>query len=375
VVDFLDKDRKICKSEGHVRFPVLAAIRQWDGLRDTLQRRGAELLEDRNPETRERRLEPIVNIRRALEGTLPPAIIARLPEKWELYGDVLVLPVGGPLWTSDTFTTHETEIAAAYAKELGARTVLAPAGPIEGVKRTPGMRFLMGDSALTTHVENGIRYRFDVSRIMFSSGNVDERIRMAGIRMGGETVVDMFAGIGYFTLPVAKYSGAARVLACEINPLACEYLRENIELNGLSMDQDRAGGPTVNPAVDGFAGHPGDSSRDRSVSSTITVLEGDNRDTAPVNTADRVIMGYVGTTHEFLPGALAALKGGRGILHYHETCPNELLEVRPMERVEGAVHDHCREQGIRREVELLNMRKIKSYAPGVTHVVLDVKVK
>lgn len=36
---------------------------------------------------------------------------------------------------------------------------------------------------------------------MFSSGNVSEKLRMAGMKCAGETVVDLFAGIGYYVLP------------------------------------------------------------------------------------------------------------------------------------------------------------------------------
>ena len=37
---------------------------------------------------------------------------------------------------------------------------------------------------------------------MFSAGNISEKIRVAGFRCVGETVVDLYAGIGYFTLSV-----------------------------------------------------------------------------------------------------------------------------------------------------------------------------
>jgi len=337
IAGYLDQDRKIVKSDGDVLFPVRSSIRQWNGLHEALRSAGAEVVDDPGAVFRTRRLEPMINIRNSLAKSLPGELMGQLPGKWELLGDVLVLPIP----RSSALADHERTIAAAYAKELSARAVLAPTGPISGVCRVPEMRFLLGDSAVTTHIENGIEYRFDVSRIMFSSGNIDERIRMAGISMEGETVVDMFAGIGYFTLPVAKYTGAARVFACEINPLACDFLRLNIGLNELE---------------------------------NVTVLEGDNRETAPVNAADRVIMGYLGTTHEFLPRALAVLKGGRGVIHYHETCPNELMRERPIRRIEGAVKGFCESRGLERETELLNFKKIKSYAPGVSHVVLDVRV-
>ena len=86
---------------------------------------------------------------------------------------------------------------------------------------------------------------------------------------------------------------------------------------------------------------------------------------APKYKADRIIMGYVKTTHHYLNVAINSLNEG-GILHYHETVPEKLMNTRPLERIIS--------QAGNREVELLKLNKIKKYAPGVEHMVLDVKV-
>jgi tRNA wybutosine-synthesizing protein 2 len=123
------------------------------------------------------------------------------------------------------------------------------------------------------------------------------------------------------------------VIACEINPEAYGYLVENVQLN--------------------------------KVESIVEPVLGDNRDLPGEAFADRVIMGYVKTTHEFLPMALRLVKN-RGTIHYHETCPNELLPVRPLQRLQDAASPGT--------VQVLRMKAVKSYAPGVSHVVLDVRV-
>jgi tRNA wybutosine-synthesizing protein 2 len=156
---------------------------------------------------------------------------------------------------------------------------------------------------------------------------------MADLVCDGETVVDMFAGIGYFSIPLAVYQRPSKVIACELNPVAFRYLEENIALNQVSR--------IVKPVL------------------------GDNRDLAGEGIADRVIMGYVKTTHEHLPAAVRLLKSG-GVIHYHETCPNELLPNRPVQRILENV------KGGR--TEIIRMKEIKSYAPGVTHVVVDAKI-
>lgn len=258
---------------------------------------------------------------------LPSGLRRLLPRKWELFGDVLVLVLPGAL------EGVASTVAEGYARVLGARTVLAYEG-VRGELRRPRTRKLWGDGTETVHTENGIRYRFDPARQMFASGNIDERMRAGSLASPSDLVVDLFAGIGYFTLPAAV-RGGARVVACEKNPEAYRYLVGNAELNG--------------------------------VSSRVEARLGDCRDVAPEGVATRVFMGYVGATHRFLPTAMRAL-AGRGWVHYHETCPLPLLPDRPRRRMERA----AARAGYR--VLRSSLRRVKSYAPGVEHVVLDAEV-
>jgi len=98
-------------------------------------------------------------------------------------------------------------------------------------------------------------------------------------------------------------------------------------------------------------------------------LLGDNREVAPEGVADRVLMGYVGTTHEFLPTAFRVLKD-TGIIHYHEVCPLDLLPDRPLQRVKEAAAEFG---GI--TVQDMSLVKVKSYGPKTVHVVVDAKIE
>jgi len=194
---------------------------------------------------------------------------------------------------------------------------------IGGVKRQPKIEVIAGcKNTITTHKEHGAKFILDVSKIMWSKGNKKEKEVMMNAVKPGEVVVDMFAGIGYWSIFLAKK--AKKVYSIDLNPDAVEYLRKNAFLN--------------------------------KVENKIEILEGDCQDFVDFleNTADRVVMGYIYETEKFLPAALKIAKKG-AIIHFHRNIgENQEIEFP-------------------KEVKILRMRKVKSYAPKVWHVVYDLK--
>lgn len=203
---------------------------------------------------------------------------------------------------------------------------------IQGTKREPVYKVLYGEETETINKENGCLFKLDLSKVMWSKGNNNERLRIAKLVEDGETVIDMFAGIGYFSIPIGVHANAREVIAIEINPNSYRFLCENIELNKVG---------------------------------NITPILGDCKIETPKYKADRIIMGYVKTTHHYLKVAIDSLNEG-GILHYHETVPEKLIETRPLERIISNAGG--------RDVELLKINKIKKYSPGVEHVVIDAQI-
>jgi len=79
-------------------------------------------------------------------------------------------------------------------------------------------------------------------------------------------------------------------------------------------------------------------------------------------------MGYFEDTEKFLPTAFDCLKNCTGIIHFHNVCSDELFPETPLKIVEKTADKY------KRNVEFLTYRVIKSYAPGVSHIVLDIQV-
>lgn len=151
----------------------------------------------------------------------------------------------------------------------------------------------------------------------------------------GEYVVDMFAGIGYFSIPMAVHSRPDRVLAIELNPVAHDYLCQNIRLNRVQE--------IVEPVC------------------------GDCAKMTPKGEADRVVMGMVQVTDRYLQKGIEALRPG-GFLHYHQTVPSGKFPA-------AAVKDVCEAASVLgRRAQILRCTRVKKYSPGMVHAVVDARI-
>ncbi|MEN6395615.1 MAG: methyltransferase domain-containing protein, partial [Methanoregula sp.] len=181
-----------------------------------------------------------------------------------------------------------------------------------------------GNVGEVCHRESGYTYHLDPRTVMFAQGNRDEKMRMA--RLGSEgpkyaRVADMFAGIGYFTIPMA--GSGARVHAMEINPVAVDYLKRNIAENGLGEWIEAACGDCR------------------------TILSGDY---------DRVVMGHFDAV-TILPSVFSHLHAG-SVIHVH-SIGDETDAIRSY--AEGAGFSST-----------IHVHKVKKYRPHTWHIVQDV---
>lgn len=266
---------------------------------------------DENPAYRIRDLEDYLE-----ERGFTPAERENVPGSWAILGTILLAKFEN--------CPRESEVGDALLDlHRNVDTVLAHEG-IEGDHREPSVRVVAGAGDTDTiHYEHGTAYALDLSDVMFSPGNKAERVRMGEVVSPGEEVFDMFAGIGYFTLPMAR--AGAEVTATERNPTAFRYLLENAVLNDVS-DQ-----------IDAY-----------------------RADCRSIRTrADRIVMGYY-DAREYLEAAVAALRP-HGTIHLHDIAPVDAPYERAITALDGT--------GI--EYTVTDRRTVKSHSPGMAHVVID----
>jgi len=157
--------------------------------------------------------------------------IREVPKNWERHGDLILLPESS--FMSEDWNKFGNELWEIVACALGVKRLGRKSAIVDNNYRSPNVCLLLGKSGWVTHIDNGISYSYDVTKCMFSSGNITEKIRVGNFDCVGQTVIDLYAGIGYFVLPYLIKAGAKLVYACEWNPDSVEALRRNVEINGV----------------------------------------------------------------------------------------------------------------------------------------------
>lgn len=261
-----------------------------------------------------------------------------LPRGFQTLGNIIILKLNPKLLEKNIV------IGQAYLDLLPKiRSVYVNKGRIIGSFRKPeNIEFLAGeDNPIVEHKEHGVKYRFDITKIMFSKGNLNERRFLATLVKKGEIVVDMFAGMGYFSLPIAKHSEVGQIYSIEINPTSYKTLLENIKINHLEEK--------------------------------ITVINGDCRKEVLELSksgirADRVIMGVFPAPKDYVKEALSLTKENGTIYHYEGVAEkNAYISLfKEFEEI-------CQEEQFNCRLE--SHRFVKSYGPNLFHTVLDIFVR
>jgi len=283
-------------------------------------------------------------------GLMAETFTQELPDKWQHLGDLVILPETAFVskeWVGlfERMSADELqELWHNIAKSLGGKR-LARQHPIAKDKhRTSQTELLRGENGWVEFLDHGVRFGFDATKVMFSSGNVTERRRIGSISMKGEVVVDAYAGVGYYTLHMALRSQAKHIHACEINPDSITGLSWAQEANGLNQQ--------------------------------VTIHQGDNQETLPklYGQADRCHLGLLPSSEAVWEHAIACLKPKGGWLHIHMNIDENKLEewqAATLETLKKYALSHARHW----EITAPHLERVKWFSPHVWHVVLDVQCR
>jgi len=262
------------------------------------------------------------------------ALYDKLPRKWKKIGDIAVIDF------STIEETNHKEIAQIYAEELNVKTIIQK-NKIAGELRKPeNVKLLYGNETITEISEYGIKYKLDIAEVMWSSGNTGWRSALSGPKEvadfytfnNPDTIIDYFAGIGYFSIQMARGYPNSKVIAIDKNPNSIKYLKINVKKNQIN---------------------------------NIEIINDDCRN---INLKGDVIhLGYIGNTIEFLEKASNCLKKD-GTIIFHEVYRNNWLGFKKRSDWKGVPKKFSQLMEYKGfKVDKFN--RIKFYGPSTSHIV------
>lgn len=271
-----------------------------------------------------------------LEDRLSPHLLASLPHSADFVGDIAIIEV------SPELDPHKKIIGEAILKtNKNVRTVLAKAGAVSGTYRLREFSVIAGEAKTeTVHKEYGCQYYVDVAKAYFSPRLSYEHNRVASLVGEGETVIDLFTGVGPFAIQIVKVHEKVKVYAIDTNPHAIEYLKRNIRLNRVEEKVHPILGDARQVVNEGLPG-----------------------------VADRVIMNLPEKAIEFVDVACVALKPVGGTLHFYSFAN----AFDSLDNVRGRFVEAVEKRG-RKVEEILFFRRVRATAPYEWQIVLDVRV-
>ena len=277
-------------------------------------------------------------LKRMLAEVLPEHVLSDVYNSYDIVGDIAIIRL-----TKETLQFGEKIAETIMKIHRNVQTVLAQTSPVHGDFRTRKLEHVAGENkTVTLHKESRCLFSVDVEKCYFSPRLSFERMRVAKQVRDGEVIVNMFAGVGCFSIVIAKNSNAEKIYSIDINPAAVEYMKENVRLN-------RVYGRVI-PIL-------GDAKE-----IILQRLSGK---------AERVLMPLPEKAYEYLPYAISAFKNQRGVVHYYNFEHAKKGED-PVEKVKLKVIKKLEELNV--GYKFLFGRVVRTTGPNWHQVVLDIKI-
>ena len=275
-------------------------------------------------------------LKEVLGSVLSPEETAQVYSAFDQIGSIVIIKI------PDALAAKRQLIAQAILDNIKtAKSVFAQVSAVQGDFRVRDLEFLAGeDTTITEYKEHGCRFKVDVAKTYFSPRLSTERQRIAEMVQDSEVIVNMFAGIGTYSIVIARTNKTCKVYSIDSNVAAAELCVVNSKLNKVS---DR---------VESICADASQVIKERLAGS-----------------ADRVIMPLPERAKEFVADAVLALKPVGGVVHYfaHVRADSKKasLDVGLADANEAfSRHDH----------EIRGIRVVREVGPRLYQIVTDVSI-
>jgi tRNA (guanine37-N1)-methyltransferase len=222
-------------------------------------------------------------LKNVLIDTLSSDEINKLYSSFDIIGDIVIIKI------PECLNSKKHIIANTLLNKIKpVNTIFQQISPVKGDYRIRKLEFLAGEEkTITEYKEHGCIFKVDVSKTYFSPRLSTERLRIAKLIEDREVIVNMFAGIGTYSIILAKKNPDCIIYNIDSNPTAIELCVTNSRLNKVEN--------RVIPIL-------GDATQ---------VIQNELR-----GLATRVLMPLPERAYEFVESAILSLKNKKGIIHF-----------------------------------------------------------
>ena len=273
-------------------------------------------------------------LKKALENILSDEDTKDLVSAFDQIGDIIIVRI------PDSLISKKKIIGKALLEQVKtAKTVFHQSSPVEGDFRTRNLELIEGDEKTETEYrENGCRFIVDVEKAFFSPRLSTERERISNLVNDHDVIINMFGGVGMFSLLAAKKKSCT-VYNIDINPVASKLCEENIKLNKLKGNVISLNGDATK------------------------IIKEQLQDKA-----DRVLMLLPERSDEFLDTAISSLKKN-GVIHYYSHIHAEKKQDAPKLSEEHFLNIN------KIQADILDSRVVRPVGPRFYQTVVDIKIQ
>ena len=266
-----------------------------------------------------------------LVNKLPQKVYEKLPSSYDIVGDVVFIRL------NNVPEKYWEEIGNALLKfHRGKKAVYAVIGETSGTERVLPLKLIAGVHVdKTLHVEYGCKFIVYIGKVYINPSFSYEHKRISELVSDGERILDMFAGIGGFSIITAKHRNV-EVVALDINPYAVKSINESLKINRLRG--------VVMPI------HADSSRSERLLNKKFS----------------RIIMNLPGLSRMFVKNAVKLISDEGGIIHYYRFSQTS---VEPLYELINEVAKYGR-----RIVKILGVRRVLEVSPTKKLYVVDAYV-
>lgn len=275
-------------------------------------------------------------LKELLQERLDRTELEKLSSSFDIIGTIAIIKI------PESLASKRKLIADALIEEIRpVKSVFCQVSAIEGDYRLRKLELISGEnSPITVYKEHGCTFKVDVINTYFSPRLSTERLRIAKLTEPNEVIVNMFGGVGTFSIIISRYNKSAKVYSIDSNPIAIDMCRQNIEINKLRGNVFPVLGDAEQEIHKGLKG-----------------------------IAKRVLMPLPEKAKDFVDAAVSSLENGSGMIHYfcHVGADNKKAAV------QNGIIDTS-ESFSKFDHTIRNVRVVREVGPRFYQIVSDVMV-